>query len=114
MKRDGLNRAIFRGSPGCSDDAVPTLKDDHALFNIVEIEESCMFESQQWFEVERNTGTECKLLLISAFPVVLGLDQEPGSGIESNVRVDLWKELRILRATRTGKRSKKYPACFLN
>src|SRR3974390_753365 len=111
MKRYSLYRAIFDcGIRGC-DDAISTFKDDHPPLDIVEIKHRYMIKAQQRLKVKLNAGPERKLLRITSFSIVFGLDKESHSRINSKVRVDLGKKLRVLRVTQTANQpSEDYPS----
>lgn len=102
MKRYRLDGAIFiRSVRGC-DDAVTTFKDHHPPLDIIEIKHCHMFKFQQGLEVKLNARAERKLLGITSFSVVLGLEKEPSSGINRKMCVYLGEKLRILRVAQTA------------
>jgi hypothetical protein len=59
-----------------------------------------MFKLDQGFQIELNAWTDRKLRRIAAFSIVLGLEIYPNSRIQFEMRVNFWKKLNVLSASR--------------
>src|SRR5215468_10574820 len=93
------------------DDAIPAFKDHHPPLDIIEIKHAHVFKFQQGLEVKLNARPECKLLRITTFSIVFGLDKESYSRISGKVRVDFGKKLGILCVTQAARKpSEDYPS----